>query len=184
MANDARQQLPQSTKQVVVIEDDGESQARRSESNRESDLSRQRHAWTQAPPLVTAGLETAGLQEACVADDPSLHMNVKLEPDSQLDAPLHSQLDAPLHSQLDAPLRSQLDAPLHSPASPSQFTYLSGTNPSPQIDDLPGTKPSPKRTCIAEPDKYRSKKRGRKAQMLRATIDCVFGLWEKDMQNQ
>ena len=168
MANDARQQLPQSTKQVVVIEDDGESQARRSESNRESDLSRQRHAWTQAPPLVTAGLETAGLQEACVADDPSLVLNIKKELDSQLDAPLHSQLDAPLHS----------------PASPSQFTYLSGTNPSPQIDDLPGTKPSPKRTCIAEPDKYRPKKRGRKAQMLRATIDCVFGLWEKDMQNQ
>ena len=87
--------------------------------------------------------------------------NLKLEQDSQLDAPLHSQLDAPLHSQLDAPLRS--------PASPSQFTYLSGTNS------------SPKKTCVAEPDKYRSKKRNRKAQMLQATIDCVFGLWEKDM---
>ena len=132
-------------------------------------------------------------KEFCVPNERSLHLNVKLESpttnlkleqDSQLDAPLHSQLDAPLHSQLDAPLRSQLDAPLHSPASPSQFTYLSGTNPSPQIDDLPGTKPSPKRTCIAEPDKYRPKKRGRKAQMLRATIDCVFGLWETDMQNQ
>ena len=116
-------------------------------------------------------------KEFCVPNERSLYLNVKLEsPTTNLKLEQDSQLDAPLHSQLDAPL--------HSPASPSQNTYLSGTNPSLQIGDLPGTKPSPKRTCIAEPDKYRSKKRGRKAQMLRATIDCVFGLWEKDMQNQ
>jgi hypothetical protein len=76
---------------------------------------------------------------------------------------------------------SQLNATVHSPVPHSQYTYRSGNNPSPQIDDLPNTKPSPKRTCIAEPDKYRPKKRNRKAQMLQATIDCVFGLWEKDM---
>lgn len=86
-------------------------------------------------------------------------MNVKLEPDSQLNA----------------------NPTLQSPTSPSQNTYLSGTTPSPTIGDLPGTKLSPKRTCIAEPDKYRPKKRNREAQLLRETIDCVFGLWEKDM---
>ena len=101
-------------------------------------------------------------KEFCVPNERSLHLNVKLEsPTRNLKLEQDSQLDAPLHSQLDAPLRS--------PASPSQFTYLSGTNS------------SPKKTCVAEPDKYRSKKRNRKAQMLQATIDCVFGLWEKDM---
>ena len=113
-------------------------------------------------------------KEFCVPNERSLHLNVKLEsPTTNLKLEQDSQLDAPLHSQLDAPL--------HSPASPSQFTYLSGTNRSPMIGDLPGTNPSPKKTCVAEPDKYRSKKRNRKAQMLQATIDCVFGLWEKDM---
>jgi hypothetical protein len=155
VANDARQQLPQSV-QVVVIDDDRESQARRSQSNRDSNLSRKSNAGTQCPPPVTAELETAGLQEACVPDEKSLSMIIKLEPESQLDANLQG------------------------PVSPGQDTYLSGTNPSPK-SDLPGTNSSPKKTCIAEPDKYRSKKRNRKAQMLRATIDCVFGLWEKDM---
>ena len=95
-------------------------------------------------------------EEVCVPNERSLHLNVnvKIEPDSQLNANMHS------------------------PVTPSQNTYLSGTNESPPKSDLPGTNQSPKKTCIAEPDKVRSKKRDRKAQMLQATIDCVFGLWE------
>ena len=58
-------------------------------------------------------------------------MNVKLEPDSQLPATLHS---------------------------PSQNTYLSGNYQSPK-NDLPGTKQSPKKTCVAKPETYRAKKR-------------------------
>ena len=105
-------------------------------------------------------------KEFCVPNERSLHLNVKLESPT---------------TNLKLEQDSQLPANLHSPASPSQNTYLSGTNRSPMIGDLPGTNPSPKKTCVAEPDKYRSKKRNRKAQMLQATIDCVFGLWEKDM---
>ena len=75
-------------------------------------------------------------KEFCVPNERSLYLNVKLEsPTTNLKLEQDSQLDAPLH----------------------------------------------KKTCVAEPDKYRSKKRNRKAQMLQATIDCVFGLWEKDM---
>ena len=62
-------------------------------------------------------------------------MNVKLEPDSKLQATLLS------------------------PVSPSQQTYMSGTNQSPPKSDLPGTKQSPKRTCVAKPEMYRAKKR-------------------------
>ena len=86
VANDARQQLPQSV-QVVVIDDDRESQARRSQSNRESNSERQRsNAQTQCPPPVTAELA----EEVCVPNERSLHMNIKLEPDSQQNATLHS----------------------------------------------------------------------------------------------
>ena len=87
---------------------------------------------------MTDELETAGLQEACVPDEKSLNMNVKLEPDGQLNATLHS---------------------------PSQNTYLSGTYQSPK-SDLPGTKESPKKTYVVKPDKFRAKKRDRTVQKL------------------
>jgi hypothetical protein len=90
---------------------------------------------------VSDELETAGLQEACVPDEKSLVLNIKTEPDSQLNAHLHS------------------------PLSPSQNTYLSGTYQSPK-SDLPGTKQSPKKTCVVKPDKSRAKKRDRTVQKL------------------
>ena len=137
MADDASQ-LPQS-RQVVEIEiDDRESQTRHNQSNRDSNLSRKSNAGTQAPRPVSDELETAGLQEACVPDEKSLVLNIKTEPDSQLNATLHS---------------------------PSQNTYLSGTYQSPK-SDLFGTKESPKKTYVVKPDKSRAKKRDRTVQKL------------------
>jgi hypothetical protein len=95
VADDASQ-LPQS-RQVVEIEiEDRESQTRHSQSNRESNLSRKSNAGTQAPRPVSDELEKAGLQEACVPDEKSLVLNIKTEPDSQVNAPLQSPLS---HSQ-------------------------------------------------------------------------------------